>query len=80
MAKFNENIDELGRFIIPQKLKNKLDNQKQIDLYTEGNYIILKKHEKACIFCKKSINLILFKEKYICYNCMNKLVRKFIIK
>ena len=45
--------DELGRFVIPKEIRRKLDidTGDEIDIFVEGDRIILKKvvHERACL-------------------------------
>ena len=52
-------VDELGRIVIPMELRNKLKigEKDPIEIYVDGNSVILKKLEESCIFCnsKKDI-------------------------
>ena len=69
-------IDELGRVVIPIETRKKFDiNEKDsIEIYVDGDSIILKKYEPNCIFCgvnKK--NLLNYKDKLICKNCVEKI-------
>ncbi len=64
-------IDELGRIVIPIELRNnlKIAIKDPVEIYSDGNAIVLKKHEKTCIFCGVTKNLIPFKDKLICKKC-----------
>ena len=69
-------VDELGRVVIPKEIRNKLDIQEKdpLELYVQEDCIILKKYESNCIFCGNTKNLIEYKEKLICKNCLNDLL------
>lgn len=68
-------LDDLRRLVIPIELCRTLDiaERDPIEIYTEGNTIILKKHEPACIFCSDAKNIVNFKGKNICPNCLKEL-------
>ncbi len=68
-------VDELGRIVIPIELRNKLDIHEKdaLEIYVEGNDIILKKFEPNCTFCGKTKKLIEFSDKLICTKCYDKL-------
>ncbi len=68
-------IDELGRFVIPMEMRNKLDisNNDSLEIYVEGTSIILKKHQPDCVFCVSSKNVINYKGKNVCEKCLNEM-------
>lgn len=68
-------IDELGRFVIPMEMRNKLDisNNDSLEIYVEGSSIILKKYQPDCIFCGSSKNVEQFKGKNVCEKCLNEM-------
>lgn len=65
-------IDEVGRITLPIDIRNALgiDNRDALELFTEGNTIILRKYEPACIFCGETKNVTMFKNKQVCANCL----------
>jgi len=65
-------VDELGRVVIPIELRRTLTigEKDDLEIFTEGDFIILKKHEPKCIFCGESKSLIQFKGKLICKGCI----------
>lgn len=65
-------LDELGRIVIPKEIRKKLEiSQKDsIEIFIDGRSIVLKKFESGCIFCSNPKDLILFKDKLICKNCI----------
>ena len=46
-------VDELGRIVLPIELRRTLDiNIKDpVEIYVDGDFIMLKKYEPACVFC-----------------------------
>lgn len=64
-------VDELGRVVIPIELRRTLDiaEKDALEIYVEGEHIILKKYEPACIFCGNARNVINYKGKKICQEC-----------
>lgn len=68
-------LDELGRLVIPKELRKTLsiDVKDPLEIYVEGETIILKKYAPACIFCGEASNIINFKGKNICMNCIEAL-------
>jgi transcriptional pleiotropic regulator of transition state genes len=68
-------IDDLGRIVLPMELRNKLGitEKDPIEIFVDGQSIILKKYENSCIFCSNTKNLINYKGKLICENCKNSL-------
>ena len=68
-------VDELGRIVLPIELRRTLDiaEKDALEIYTDGNTIILKKYEPACIFCENATDVKVYKGKNICSNCLNEL-------
>ena len=68
-------VDELGRIVLPIELRRTLDIDVKdaLEIYVEGNQIILKKYEPACVFCGSSKDVIHFKDKNVCRNCIRDL-------
>ena len=68
-------VDDLGRIVIPIELRNEfgIAEKDPIEIFVEGNNIILKKNEPNCTFCGTLKNLIKYQEKQICSNCLKEL-------
>ncbi len=68
-------VDELGRIVIPIELRRTLDiaEKDALEIYTNEDTIILKKYEPACIFCGKMKNVINYKGKNVCEQCIEEL-------
>jgi len=65
-------VDELGRVVLPIELRRTLDiaEKDALEIYVDGPTIILKKYEPACIFCGNAKDVIAYKGKNICPDCM----------
>ncbi len=64
-------IDELGRIVLPIELRRTLNIEIKdpMEIYLEGDKIVLKKHYDACIFCGSRENLKEYMGKHICNEC-----------
>ncbi len=69
-------IDKLGRILIPVKLRRKFDLNPDdvLELYTDEERIILQRYIPYCVFCSNQDDLIEFGKKYVCKNCIQKLI------
>ena len=69
------NVDELGRIVIPKEMRRTMNikNSDPIEIFVEEDKIILKKYEKCCCLCAGSENLVEFKNKLVCKNCIDEL-------
>lgn len=71
-------LDNLGRIVIPIELRKTLgfaDNE-ALEIFTEGDSIVLKKYETSCIFCGNSKNISTFKDKCICDKCIKEIANE----
>ena len=68
-------VDELGRIVIPIELRRTLDlaEKDASEIYVDGEQIILKKYEPACIFCGDARDVINYKGKNICKKCLEEI-------
>lgn len=68
-------VDELGRIVLPIELRRTLDisEKDSLEIYVDGNTIILRKYEPSCIFCGNSKDVFVFKGRNICPTCMEEL-------
>ena len=69
------NVDELGRIVIPKEMRTKMDitSSDPIEIYVEGDKIILTKFQHLCAFCGSSTELCDFKGKKICASCLSEI-------
>ncbi|MBU5483878.1 AbrB/MazE/SpoVT family DNA-binding domain-containing protein [Clostridium sp. MSJ-11] len=68
-------VDELGRIVIPIELRRTLDIEikDSLEIFVDGEQIILKKYNPSCIFCGDAKNITHYKGKIVCQNCLNEL-------
>ena len=65
-------VDELGRIVIPIELRRTLDiaEKDALEIYVDGEHVILKKYQPACIFCGNARDVINYKGKNIWGTCL----------
>ncbi|MDR3050958.1 MAG: AbrB/MazE/SpoVT family DNA-binding domain-containing protein [Oscillospiraceae bacterium] len=68
-------LDELGRIVVPIELRRTMDIaiKDTLEIFVEGDQIVLKKYHPACVFCEDAQNVITYNNKLICRNCLAKL-------
>lgn len=68
-------VDELGRIVVPMELRKTLNIKEKdpIEIFTEGDTIILRKYADGCIFCGDNENAVRYEGKIICKSCLDKL-------
>ena len=68
-------MDELGRVVVPIEIRNQFNiaEKDPIEIYVEGEKIVLKKFQPNCIFCGNTKNLLTYNDKLICENCSKKI-------
>ena len=72
-------IDSLGRIVIPKELRRVFDikdGEDVLEIFVEGNTIVLKKYEPACIFCNEVTDVINYNGRNICRECTKKIIEK----
>jgi len=68
-------VDELGRVVLPMEMRKKfgITAKDPMEIYVDGNSIILKKYEPNCIFYGNSKKLLDYEGKVICEKCAEKI-------
>ncbi|MBR5571874.1 MAG: AbrB/MazE/SpoVT family DNA-binding domain-containing protein [Oscillospiraceae bacterium] len=68
-------VDELGRIVLPIELRRTLDiaEREALEIYVDGNAIVLKKYRPCCIFCDSAKDIVVFRGKNICPKCLKEL-------
>lgn len=71
MSKF----DAQGRIVIPKSLRElkNIEVHDPIEIFVDEESVILRKYIPGCIFCSNMLLLRLFKESYICENCIQEI-------
>lgn len=69
-------VDELGRVVIPIELRRTLGiaEKDALEIYVDGERIILKKYEPACIFTGNADNLVYYKGKMVSKDAVKELM------
>ena len=70
-----KSVDELGRIVLPKKMRENLDIdiRDKVELFVEGDRIILQKYVPNCIFCGAEQNIFIFNGKRLCAECLESL-------
>ena len=65
-------VDELGRIVIPKELRRNLgiEIKDPLEIYVDGDQVILKKYEPTCLFCGEGNGVRNFNGKNICPSCI----------
>lgn len=68
-------VDRLGRIVLPISIRKHFNIQidDPMEIYIDGEQIVLRKYEPACIFCDNADNIILWNGKRICRSCVEKI-------
>lgn len=71
-------VDELGRIVLPIEMRRTLDIKEKdaLEIYVEGESIILRKFQEACIFCDSTKDVVSFRGRYICGECISKIGKR----
>lgn len=71
-------VDELGRIVLPIELRRTLDiaERDSLEIYVDEDAIILRKYQPACVFCDNAKNIVNFKGKNVCPECLKALAEK----
>ena len=68
-------VDELGRIVLPKEIRKSLGLgiRSAVDLYVDGEKLIITKTKNECIFCNSRDNLVEYKGKSVCEKCIEEL-------
>ena len=68
-------VDALGRVVIPVELRRNLGIgvNDSLEIFVDGEKIILKKYQPACIFCGEANHVRSIHGKLLCENCIKEL-------
>lgn len=70
-------VDELGRVVIPIELRRTLGigEKDALEIFVDGDKIVLKKYEPACIFTGNAENLIFYRGKMVSEQCIREMMQ-----
>lgn len=68
-------LDTLGRIVIPVELRRTMDLSLKdtLEIFVDGDQIILKKYHPACVFCNDARDVVSYKGKLVCKCCLAEL-------
>jgi transcriptional pleiotropic regulator of transition state genes len=68
-------LDQLGRLVLPKEFRSTHNwpEGTPIEIFVEGEDIILRKYEPFCTFCGESGEMAQLDGKNICRKCVNKI-------
>ena len=71
-------VDELGRIVLPIELRRTLgiEEKDRIEIFVDGESIILRKYQPACIFCDNAKDILNYKGKNLCPDCLRAMTEK----
>ena len=70
-------VDSLGRVVLPKELRDTMHiaQKDPLEIYVEGDSIILRKYAPACLFCGSASDVLSFNDRKICKACLAELNR-----
>ena len=68
-------VDQLGRLVLPMELRRTLDitEKDTLEIFVDGEQIVLKKYHPACIFYGEVKDIINYKGKLVCKSCIKEI-------
>ena len=68
-------IDDLGRVVLPVELRRTLNLEVRdpVEIFIDGDAIVLRKYDAACLFCGAPRDLLFYRGKQICRSCLRQL-------
>ena len=65
-------IDPLGRIVIPKDMRNRLEIEEgdSLEMILDDNTIVIRKYNPACILCGNTKDIVTFRGKNFCPNCV----------
>lgn len=71
------NLDATGRIVLPVSLRESMNikTNDPLEIFTEGEIVILRRYLPGCIFCNQMTTLKGFKGRKICAKCISDIRR-----
>lgn len=65
-------VDELGRIVLPIELRRtfEIDEKDALEIYTDGDSIVLKKYQRGCVACGSVKKLVSHRGVTLCSDCV----------
>ena len=66
-------LDNLGRVVLPIELRRTMDISVKdpLEVFVDGDDIILRKYQPGCIFCGGTKGLVAYRDKSLCPQCID---------
>lgn len=71
-------IDSVGRVVLPIEMRKELDLLKEdskIEIFAQGNEIVMRKYVPTCIFCHSDEMLKEFNGQKVCKACVERITK-----
>ena len=64
-------VDDLGRIVLPIDVRRErgIEPKDDVEIYVDGDNIVLQKYRPHCVFCGGQEDLIEFQGKRVCLSC-----------
>lgn len=71
-------VDPLGRLVLPVELRRRFEiaDGDAVEIWVDGDQVVLVKHLETCVFCGGQENLAAFKGKRVCRPCQVEAARR----
>ena len=69
-------VDNLGRIVLPRELRKLLDivdGKDSVEIFVDGDNIVLRKYQPSCVFCGEMNNTVMLENHLVCKKCIAKL-------
>ena len=69
-------LDNLGRIVLPIEMRKSMgiDVKDSIEIFAEGDSIILRRYEAGCVFCGEARDTVMLHGKRVCAQCREQLL------
>lgn len=66
-------VDSLGRIVIPMQLRRKLNIEEKdtLEIMYDKSLVFIKKSKPTCIFCGNGNEIVPFKGRHVCLDCVS---------
>jgi AbrB family transcriptional regulator, transcriptional pleiotropic regulator of transition state genes len=71
-------LDKLGRIVVPIELRKTMgiSVKDSLEIFTDGNDIILRKYAPGCVFCGEAGHIVMqHNGKLVCESCYKRLTK-----
>ena len=71
-------VDQLGRLVLPKSLRKRFNMNEgdPVEILVQGEHIILERYKPRCILCNSTERVIAYRERYICAECVEELMKQ----